>query len=591
MVSTLVRLPYTPLLDLLRGRVTARLDWRGVITSSGAPPDVQALLERVISQTRLWRSERADVAAELLDHFFQALEAGETDSEFIANFGDPEQAAQFVRRSTIRSRPLAWHVLRWTTWLLALACIFYAGVAVHYYSGRPKPAAVSVAAANVFVMRPDGAERAWPIYESALASLGPDESDPLINFGEHDAHWPQTARWIDEHQTAVESVIRGSSLVALGLEGQKTQPGALAWSVDHALIDLSVPQLRDLRILGRLLTFDLHRARERRDGQRVELDIASLSRMAQQVAREVAPTTGQVFSLDLLCRSYDELDRALSQSAQLFDDGAVVRIARRISPPQTGSDLISFRGERLYFEDLLQRTFTDDGQGDGHFSTAGWTFCVMKYAQEPRMPTEMLLDAAPGTILQPASMLFMGSRKELSEEYGRLMDLNDAMIRVPLRDADLDGPSELLRSLGRDPLLRWRYAVLLTVAPALHRPAELAERALGERDGLLVGLALEMYHRTHHRYPDDVRELAPGLLPVVPADRITGDPLKYRLINGKPLVYSVGVDRVDDGGRVPVRNGKPDPDSAAKWGKFATVVGGDWVLYPKPRASGDGAGN
>jgi hypothetical protein len=129
--------------------------------------------------------------------------------------------------------------------------------------------------------------------------------------------------------------------------------------------------------------------------------------------------------------------------------------------------------------------------------------------------------------------------------------------------------------------------LLLTLVPTLHRSAEIAERALGQRDGLLVGLALEMYHRRNQRYPDTLKQLTPGLLPEVPADRITGDPLKYRLIDGKPLVYSVGVDRIDDGGRVPLRNGKPDSNSAAKWGDFATIVSGDWVLYPQPRVPDD----
>jgi hypothetical protein len=595
MVSTLVRLPYTPLRDLLRGRVTARLDWRGVVADSGAPPEIQALLERVIGQKRLWRSERADLAAELLDHFFEAIEEGETDSEFIARFGDPDQAAALVCRSKIRSRPTAWHLLRWTCWLLAIGCIFYAGVAVRYYTGRPTPAVNFTAAVNAQVTRPPEGEAAWPIYESARASLGADETDPLINFNEYDEHWPQTARWIDGHQKAVESVLRGSSLrvlgLVLGLGVQKTESGAFALSAGENLARASVPQLQDLRILGNLLACDARRARERGDGQRLEADIAALDRMALQVAGDVAPTVGQVFSLDLLARCYDELDRTLIKSPRLLDDAAPIRITQRISVPQTGSDLINFRGERLYFEGLLQRTFTNNGQGDGRFSTAGWNFCAMNYVQEPAMPAQMLLDAAPGALLQPASMLFMGSRKDQSEEFDRLMDLNDAMIRVPLREADTDGPAEMLRALSRDSVLRWRYALLLTVAPALERPAELAERTLGQRDGLLVGLALEMYRRMHDRYPDNLEQLMPGFLPTIPADRITGDPLKYRLTSGKPLVYSVGVDRVDDGGRVPVRDGLADPDLAAKWGKSATVVGGDWVLYPKPRIAGDGAGD
>jgi hypothetical protein len=181
----------------------------------------------------------------------------------------------------------------------------------------------------------------------------------------------------------------------------------------------------------------------------------------------------------------------------------------------------------------------------------------------------------------------MSTRKQLSDEYDRIMAMNEAMIRVPLREADTNAPLLEAKALASSTASRLRYAELLPLIPSLQREAEIAERTLGQRDGLLVGLALEMYHREHQHYPDTLAQLTPGLLPQVLPDRITGDPLKYRLIDGKPLVYSVGVDRIDDHGRVPFRNGKPAPTDAAQWGDIANSVQGDWVLYPQPRISQD----
>jgi hypothetical protein len=43
----------------------------------------------------------------------------------------------------------------------------------------------------------------------------------------------------------------------------------------------------------------------------------------------------------------------------------------------------------------------------------------------------------------------------------------------------------------------------------------------------------------------------PDLLPAVPPDRYDGKPLRYQLVDGKPLVYSIGSDRDDDAGRAP----------------------------------------
>jgi hypothetical protein len=81
--------------------------------------------------------------------------------------------------------------------------------------------------------------------------------------------------------------------------------------------------------------------------------------------------------------------------------------------------------------------------------------------------------------------------------------------------------------------------------------------------------------------------LTPQYLPAVPPDRYDGKPLKYRIVEGQPVLYSVGVDRDDDGGRVPERgnwqaeNWQP-PSVIAEWKAAGSphLPDGDWVLWP-----------
>jgi hypothetical protein len=115
---------------------------------------------------------------------------------------------------------------------------------------------------------------------------------------------------------------------------------------------------------------------------------------------------------------------------------------------------------------------------------------------------------------------------------------------------------------------------------------DVTERYLGRRDGILVAIALELYRRQYGSYPDSLDQLTPALLPHVPADRITGQPLRYRLIDGKPIVYSIGADRDDDGGSPPVtKGGEPAPLAAAWWEvPKERACDGDWVIYPEPEA-------
>src|SRR5262249_25376882 len=61
--------------------------------------------------------------------------------------------------------------------------------------------------------------------------------------------------------------------------------------------------------------------------------------------------------------------------------------------------------------------------------------------------------------------------------------------------------------------------------------------------------ALAAYHRTHGRYPARLDELAPRYLAAVPGDLFSGKALVYRPAEKGYLLYSVGVNGKDEGGR------------------------------------------
>jgi hypothetical protein len=94
-------------------------------------------------------------------------------------------------------------------------------------------------------------------------------------------------------------------------------------------------------------------------------------------------------------------------------------------------------------------------------------------------------------------------------------------------------------------------------------------RAVAERDAVLVAIALQLYHRREGTWPASLNQIVPGLLPRVPVDQFDGKPLRYRLIEGRPNVYSVGPNRQDDGGAFPA-------DGTSGW----KALTGDWRLFP-----------
>lgn len=79
-----------------------------------------------------------------------------------------------------------------------------------------------------------------------------------------------------------------------------------------------------------------------------------------------------------------------------------------------------------------------------------------------------------------------------------------------------------------------------------------------ERRVLITALALERYRGKQGAYPPSLAELTPEFLKTPPPDFIDGQPLRYRLTDdGHFLLYSIGLDGVDNGGKIRQRMGGP----------------------------------
>lgn len=69
------------------------------------------------------------------------------------------------------------------------------------------------------------------------------------------------------------------------------------------------------------------------------------------------------------------------------------------------------------------------------------------------------------------------------------------------------------------------------------------------RDTVRLGIACTAYKAKHGKYPDKLAELVPDFIPEVPPDPYDGRPLRLGHAPGSVVIYSIGRDRTDDGGR------------------------------------------
>jgi hypothetical protein len=599
------RLRLTPTSDLLRGRITGRLDWPSNIRMAGFASPVERLIIQVVRRTRLWRIEKVAVASELIAHFQDGLEAGTTADELVRSFGDAKRAAKLIRRAKLRARAIPFRAIRatWRTtkWTVGILLTLYALLAIRFYTGQPHPTVDYIAILNAKTLQTPESNRAWPIYRRAILALSDrsNQQQPwskFVGYNIYGKHWPEIAAWLQAHSSGMALIRQASTRpvfgFVLGPNGSANDP-EMGWHVDqssttnnvlnHSLISVPLPYLNEIRALSHAVCADIRLAAEQHDASRAEQDVIAVLSLADQLHNQKHFLVDEMVAIGIRANAMAAAGDVLRDQPDLWSDSQLEQLAHRLSIYERPADLITFQGERLFIPDILQRTYTDNGQGDGRLTPVGAKALAMCLAGQDGSEGAFLLQLAPPLIMEVSL-----PRQDLVKIVNQFMDQWDALAQAPLRQ------SAQAAWATEKQLFRWhtslwaqtRYFPVPQLMPAGFRELEMAERQLGNRDGVTTAIALELYHRHHGHYPDALQELVPGLLPQVPADRITGDPVHYRLVDGKPLIYSVGADRVDDGGCILDRHGSSY--AAAEWYlPLSDAPKGDWILYPLPRDTSD----
>jgi hypothetical protein len=111
---------------------------------------------------------------------------------------------------------------------------------------------------------------------------------------------------------------------------------------------------------------------------------------------------------------------------------------------------------------------------------------------------------------------------------------------------------------------------------SLGRAAEAETR----RRLVITAIALARYRKQHGTYPKSLMELVPEFLKKSPIDFMDGKPLRYWLTDdGHFILYSVGLDCVDDGGVMP--GIRPRGSAYPGFGVFGIKPGTD-LIWPRP---------
>jgi hypothetical protein len=177
-------------------------------------------------------------------------------------------------------------------------------------------------------------------------------------------------------------------------------------------------------------------------------------------------------------------------------------------------------------------------------------------------------ESVPGPELQALGLKSASVRAWLRDRYARLIE----EVAKPAHERDTGA---LRARTKRDAQERGDVT-----SPVAEADADMAVRYLSMHAQLAaeeVMCALELYRREHGAYPADLGPLAPAYLPALPEDPFSGDPLVYRVEAEGYTLYSVGPNKIDDGG---VSKGPRalEPDQV--------FVGGTYLDQQAPAAAG-----
>lgn len=600
----------TPLSDALRGRLTGRLDIPAACARAQLPAPLAGLVLKTVHRTRLWRGEKAEVAAELISHFSEGLATGATPETLISTFGDTRVVARLIGRAKRQCRSPLWKL--WISgWkllalLLALAILLYGVLAIRLYTGRPTLRTNPVQQLNAPTLAIAEHDRAWTIYKQAVASIEV-VPDRLLKA---DANWPdigpdspyrpEAMAYLDRQQAAIALIHDGASRPRLGyILSDQIEPGMEGFDSNHTpiawdepgwdenppAVGILLPPLAKLRLFTNLLVFDSMVAREQRDASRLAQNIRTTIALAEHV-RDLPFLISDLVGIAVIARACDEIFKTLETVPDLLTDEQLIELAHTLGVfPRDGGSLVRIETETHFFEDSLQRMYTDDGNGNGRMTPAGYRYLAQLTSEMPPSPAKPAINP-----YNPIDAAIIADRASTRREYNALFGTLTTSIRAPLWTWT-QSPNHEFKTKSQNFLWTQQYPAIYLLTPAFGQAAVASHRAEQTRDAALTAIALELFKRRYGDYPASLGELTPALLPRVPLDIFDGSPLKYQVRSGRPLLYSVGTDRKDDAGRSPSTR---HTDGAYTWYPPDDIdalladplrgpqIDGDWVLYPRP---------
>ncbi len=535
---------------------------------SELPVCATGFIDCVIKKMRYRKKVRRDVQAELTAHFEDELKDCKTDEQreqkarqLISGFGDVKLLAILLRRAKKRCRPM---------WRKAVVRGFQAvGIVILYILicfaplliGRPK---ISVNYADWLNEQGRAgrteSENAYPYYEKAVATSVKMpglliESKVQWPADFNDVEMQQLTQWLSENSDAFNLLVQGTkkpyywSVYTLAeTDLNKNIMGVIPVLIDSILMK----NLNEYRTLARALNW---RSRYKAYEGNVELaleDCVSLVKFGRHQQGK-GLLIEQLVGIAVEALAHGSISVIIEKADVPSDTLKNIQDQLQAEFADT-QNIINLDGEKAFLYDYIQRTFTDDGKGGGRMLVRGAPLAVGDWKSG----------------LWRFVTLSYPDRREVTAKVDQYYQLAEQVFDETPWQARQEDESEKYMEIAGDSFL------LRITAPAHGRIVQLEWRVKTMRLGLLTVLALARFEKEKGRYPENLSRLVElGYLKEMPNDPYSDGPLVYKKTDDSFILYSLGENLSDDGGRV----AHLDDGRIKKWASE-----GDWVFWPVPES-------
>jgi hypothetical protein len=528
--------------------------------SQNLPASVADFIKLVVKKMRYRRKVRADVQAELVAHFEDELRDCKSDQEkqeraeqLISDFGNAKLLAVLMRRAKKRCRPLWKKVLVRGLQVLSVIFLYLLICSSPLIIGR---STISINYADwltEFIRADrDEADNARPHYERAM-ELYVEMPDWLTAST---AKWPTDFNdaqlqlldsWLQDNKESLEALRMAAQHPCYWNRYQKSGEGRLTETLMPNVMD-ALPGYRRLAFAMR---WQIRLQAYNGDVDSALRDCAILQRVGEHIQGQ-GLLIEQLVGVAIEALALGEISTVLQNVDVPADSLKMVReeLAVQVEEHET---IISLTGEKVFWYDEIQRTFTDNGKGDGRVLIRGLPYVATDDWKDSLF--KLLTFSYP-------------SRQETIAQINKYFEQADRLFgETPW---DLRNESTVANEWSVN--LEQTSFMLKMIGPAHERINQLAWRLKTHRIGLLTLLAIMRYQKDQGRYPDNLNELvSTGYLNNLPSDPFGDGPLVYKKTDDGFLLYSLGSNFEDDGGQ-------PGLDSKGKPRMWSDD--GDWVFWP-----------